>query len=103
MICRRPRQKHVAEKSHTRRLNQLRREEMDVGNGRGIRLDVIRYRKARNAGAINRQRVQLMQGRYGVAGENLIAVAEIMIQSKPALVVVVRQQLGGREKIPADI
>lgn len=79
MIGRRAIQENITEKRHARRLYQRRRKKVNVRHRNRNRVDVVRYRKSRNAGAIDGQRIKLLLGGSCIARKKLIAIAKIVI------------------------
>ncbi len=96
-------QEDIAEEGGARGLHGLRGNQVDPGAGDGVGDDVVGDRETGDAGSGDRQRVELMQRRRGVAHKELVARAEVVIEAEAALVVVIRSELGGFEYVGADV
>ena len=103
MVRRLPVQEDVAQERAAHRLHRLRRNQVDPGSRRGVGGHVVGDREARHARARGGQRVELAEGLDRVAREDLVASAEVVIDTEAALVVIVRADLGGLEHVRADI
>ncbi len=61
---------------------------MHFRNRGRVRQNAVGYRKARNAGTIDRQRIQCVQRGTRIASEEPVAVVAVVIEARAALVII---------------
>ena len=68
---------------------------MNLREGDGVGGEVVGDRESGHAGAGDGQRIELVQARCGIAQEELVFIAEVVIEAEAALIVIVDADLGG--------
>src|SRR5450755_603985 len=95
---------HIAEECQPYSLHRRRRNQMNVGNGKGIRSDAISHGKSGYVRSVDGYGIEGITRGGGEARIDLIVVAEVMIEAETAVIVVVASHLGrlvnGRRNVP---
>ena len=86
--------KDIAQERQAKRMDRLCGGKEDVGESNRIGDDIVGHREPWNGRPCGRQRIERIQARRRVTQEELIPGAEIMIEAKAALIVVVISDLG---------